>query len=292
MKTTQYINQLLYTNDCVIVPSLGAFVASYVPASIDVNRGVMLPPRKEIVFNSNLTHNDGLLTDFVACTEGISYSEATRAVNDFAAQAKRRLSDGELVMLAGIGSLRKIGNDIVFKADSNNGFYTDSYGFAPLPVAEVRRLHVSDAFSLRNVRRIAISAAMVLGFLLVSQGVSDSRVNANYTQASIADAFINVPQLPRLEEKKAEAFVVEDTIQAMPALKYHIVVASYNNKRDAEEYVTAMKQQGINDLTLNVTRGRVRVVAASFATQDEAVVHNRAFRKIAGFESAWVFKEK
>ncbi|MFN2430356.1 MAG: hypothetical protein ABR574_10085, partial [Cryomorphaceae bacterium] len=36
----QYINELLYDYDCVILPQLGGFVTNYKPAQIDEAKGI------------------------------------------------------------------------------------------------------------------------------------------------------------------------------------------------------------------------------------------------------------
>ena len=84
MKTiARHISSLLYDHECVIVPRLGAFLTNEVGASIDVNRGLLLPPRKEIVFNAQLSHNDGVLINAVAQSEGITFSEASKNIEAF-----------------------------------------------------------------------------------------------------------------------------------------------------------------------------------------------------------------
>ncbi len=78
-----HIEYLLTRHDCVIVPGIGAFIATETAASIDLERGVISPRRREISFNSSVVTDDGLLTHSIARHEEIQYEEARRMMNAF-----------------------------------------------------------------------------------------------------------------------------------------------------------------------------------------------------------------
>ncbi len=61
MDITAFIRELLFGHDCVIVPGFGGFIGNYTPARIDKSTSTFYPPVKQISFNRNLNHNDGLL---------------------------------------------------------------------------------------------------------------------------------------------------------------------------------------------------------------------------------------
>ncbi len=73
-----HIEYLLTRHDCVIVPGIGAFIASETEASIDYENGVIHPRRREISFNSSVVTDDGLLTHSIARHESLSYEDARR----------------------------------------------------------------------------------------------------------------------------------------------------------------------------------------------------------------------
>lgn len=64
----RHIEILLLSNDCVIVPSLGGFVAHHICARYVEDEGLFLPPLRTLGFNAQLTMNDSLLAQ--------SYAEA------------------------------------------------------------------------------------------------------------------------------------------------------------------------------------------------------------------------
>ena len=57
----RHIEILLLSNDCVILPNFGGFMAHHVEARHDDSDGAFLPPLRTIGFNPKLTLNDSLL---------------------------------------------------------------------------------------------------------------------------------------------------------------------------------------------------------------------------------------
>ena len=93
----QYIIQLLLTHDCVIVPGFGGFVANYCDAVHDESTHTFSPPSKKILFNSSLSHNDGLLINHIAEQLNVSYSEAEQMVRQSVDDAWIELEKGTLL---------------------------------------------------------------------------------------------------------------------------------------------------------------------------------------------------
>ena len=66
MIIANYISDLLYRYDCVIVPDFGGFVANRIGAQVNNFTHTFSPPTKQITFNGLLKHNDGLLANYIA----------------------------------------------------------------------------------------------------------------------------------------------------------------------------------------------------------------------------------
>ena len=47
----EFISDLLYRHDCVVVPNFGAFIAQKTTAKINYERNEFYPPKKNITFN-------------------------------------------------------------------------------------------------------------------------------------------------------------------------------------------------------------------------------------------------
>lgn len=130
-----HIAGLLADHDCVIVPALGAFLASREPAKVDVSGRRLLPPRRRIAFNVFLRQNDGLLAQRLVETEHFTYPEAVRHVEHFASGVIRKLENGEEFNIARVGIL-SMGSDaaIRFAPESESSLDPDCFGLTPVAI--------------------------------------------------------------------------------------------------------------------------------------------------------------
>ena len=81
LKVNKIIIELLQIHDCVIFPNLGGFVAQYSPAKLNSINNTFTPPFKQILFNKNLTNNDGLLVNAIAQRHSISFQESNKKLS-------------------------------------------------------------------------------------------------------------------------------------------------------------------------------------------------------------------
>ena len=79
MQVSLFIQELLYQYECVTIPNFGAFLTRSFGAKLDDN-GNFFPPRKEVTFNQLLSSNDGILGNYVAKRNKISYENAIRII--------------------------------------------------------------------------------------------------------------------------------------------------------------------------------------------------------------------
>lgn len=129
MKVAQYIHELLFSNECVIVPGFGGFVTNYSPAKIHPVNHTFYPPSKSVLFNSKLTTDDGLLLHSISVGEGITYEEAKNSVDDFVHDCHHELNNGQSVKLEKIGTLmREQDGRYLFEQDALVNFLVESFG--------------------------------------------------------------------------------------------------------------------------------------------------------------------
>ena len=130
----EYISDLLFLHDCVIIPDFGGFICNYKSAYIDEDSGLICPPTKDILFNRNLTHNDGLLVNWIASKENITYDKATTQLTLFCEDLKIRLNQKQRVAFGDIGVFftdRRF--NIIFEPGKSN-FFAEAYGMEPIAV--------------------------------------------------------------------------------------------------------------------------------------------------------------
>ena len=87
-----YISELLFLHDCVILPNFGGFVGNPQSAKLNKTTGVLSPPSKQILFNTNLKTNDGLLITHISNQEGITQEQAKNEVGNYATKIADKLT--------------------------------------------------------------------------------------------------------------------------------------------------------------------------------------------------------
>lgn len=105
MDLSNHIEQLLFANDCVIIPNIGGFIVNYEAAKIDFVAQELAPPSKSVSFNPKLVNNDGLLANFLVQREQIDYKRAAQKVEQWSTQIEQDLFNKKIVHFPNIGKL-------------------------------------------------------------------------------------------------------------------------------------------------------------------------------------------
>jgi hypothetical protein len=174
-----YISELLFEHDCVIIPAFGGFVARAASANFAKTGNILLPPSKSIVFNKNLSNNDGLLAGYIMQKENASYQQATSILENFVNHCKQQLETQKRFELSGLGVLYKSAeNTILFEQDIKVNHNTFAFGLPAVTaiklVKEEKIVAVKPNLQYREValpttktakkpiRRIAVAASMAV----------------------------------------------------------------------------------------------------------------------------------
>lgn len=99
----RHIEILLLSNDCVIVPNFGGFMAHHVDARYDESDHTFLPPLRTIGFNPQLKMNDSLLAQSYIEAYDISYPEAIKRIEDEVNELRQHLENDGKFELNDIG---------------------------------------------------------------------------------------------------------------------------------------------------------------------------------------------
>ncbi len=140
MDIVKHISNLIYDHECVVIPELGGFISSYQPASIHPVQHQFNPPAKKLMFNEALKTNDGLLANYIATDQRVSYEAAMEGIRQFVKMAKSALSNGEAVTFENIGSIY-LGYDGNLQFDQNDSvnYLKDVYGMSTFVSPAIRR---------------------------------------------------------------------------------------------------------------------------------------------------------
>ena len=175
MEIRNCIAELLSEHDCVIIPGFGGFIGNYAPARIDPVHHTFHPPSKQLLFNVNLRHNDGLLATRVSKELSISYADGCMMVDDFAEECLKSLNLGESLHFSRVGRLfAGTEGNIQFEQHQTANLLPDSFGlttfisppvFQNASIANIRRKRIARTKTVR--KRIIIPGFLRWAAILV-----------------------------------------------------------------------------------------------------------------------------
>lgn len=279
MDISIYLIELIRIHDCVIVPELGGFISNYQPAGIDYNRNTFAPPRKEIVFNSKLTGNDGLLVNHISESDGIGYLEARQMIAEFVDEAWSKLENGEKLEFSYIGSLHYDRHEkLIFGPELTENLLIGSYGMGDFHFPKIERTDIVRAtsrfedketvrvvFNSRTAKKLLIGVPLMLALTLIplSEHMQRGDVQTG-DQASTTSSVLSV-----IDSTPADTFVGADKIpdEPVPAeskAKPNTVGALADNQAVNKPVVTVGKPAS------NANATRFYLVGGSFKSEMNA----------------------
>jgi hypothetical protein len=291
-----YISELLFLHDCVILPNFGGFVGNPQSAKLNKITGVLTPPSKQILFNTNLKTNDGLLITHISNKEDVSQDLAKNEVGNYVTTIADKLNDSKVLRIDKIGlfTLGKEGN-IIFLQDSANNYSLGAFGMkATHNKAIVRETIVEEKVTdtIKTIRthsnspRAFLRAAAViiplvaLSYLTISQ---QDNINTIYTQMAGINPFetntVVEPVIELIPEIKieVEATPITEVIEgkSVPIIisqkTYYIIAGAFAEQRNANKMLNKLNRWNYN---AEIVEGGnlLRVSYDSFYNRDEAVV--------------------
>lgn len=140
MKIAYYIADLLFEHECIVIPGLGGFISKEHPASVHPVKHQFKPPYKEIVFNPHLRANDGMLLNFIAQQEQLSYGDAKQKLDRFVLKCLEELGNGRRITFRNIGFIQYDEHrQIIFQADENQNYLGSSFGLTGFVSPAIKR---------------------------------------------------------------------------------------------------------------------------------------------------------
>ena len=298
MKLANYINDLLYRYDCVIIPGFGGFVTNKIGAKLNSDSHTFYPPTKQIAFNSHLKHNDGLLANYIASTAEISFEEACATIS-IAVQKWQKELQNTKIQLDNLGTISlNEKQQIIFEPNKDINFLTASFGLSSVASSSVNRyaakvkplIPVSETTGKKGVPAFIKYAATAA--ILLTLGFAGYN---NYQQNQQKEVFAN--QQKELEKKiQSATFIISNPL---PTLKlnvvkeiskpFHIVAGAFQFTANADKKVKELISQGFNAKIIGMNNwGLTQVTFNSYANRNDAINSlNKIKRTVA--EDAWLF---
>jgi nucleoid DNA-binding protein len=304
---TAFIRELLFSHDCIIVPGFGGFIGNYTPARIDKNTSTFYPPVKQISFNRNLNHNDGLLIGRISESVKVNYGDARNIVEEFVAGLRKKLEKGEKVVFDDIGSfINNQEGNVQFEPARDVNYYLDSYGllsfqYIPLEGYDVRKRitrhidkepvkHSSLGKVLWRAAIIIIPLLAVLVVIPLKTDIFKSRVEATTMNPLVAVELENNKKA--VDENIEPAGVAAASEIILPVAEaediYYLIINSFKLRENADIQVSILREDGFAPEIITAPNGFYRVSAMRCNGMEMAVSKKDSLTK--KFPGTWIKK--
>lgn len=316
-----HIEFLLHDHNCVIIPGFGGFVVNTIPPCKD-GIAAFHAPTCELVFNRDLSHNDGLLGQSYMKNGNMTFELAMQKVEQDVQLLKRQLREQRRVDMGKLGSFdmhddkRFVYTPGVFVRPALFGL--TQAALKPLiqiqPIVPVRKSENRHKWN----RRVGISAAAVavIAVLMIILPVSDTTIRLQSAQMisetewfrpktvqSGSPVAILADEAPIETDRVEESFTGSDEI--VPPMvdiaeqsvvdnspRYYVVMGVFRGIKSAEKTTQLLLDEGFHQTGWLKRSDRIDVYAASFTDKNAAEVYlKEVHKKFPTHSDAWILKK-
>ena len=279
-------------------------------------------------FNSELSHNDGLLVSSIQKEQQISYNEANLRVNRFVEELSRKLYLQQEILISGVGKLQLSEGRVVFSPDDFLTCNAANYGLADffmpslgdLIKVEQQSNKTKQHSEAQNVIWVPLNkrifktatsiAAAALLFFVFSTPLSNYQphtqnaavISLKKEEAKPVDALTDNALTEEISKEEISmenvpAVVIPEVSQVIEEPKlntrsYFIIIGSLPSVEAAQEQLRLLKPKfATADIIEN--GGRFRIYVEKFSDKDEAESYIENFRSTyPSYKNAWLHSQK
>ena len=300
MTISNYIHNLLFRYDCVIVPGFGGFITNAVSAKVDHFSNTFHPPTKQITFNAHLRNNDGLLANYIASSEDISFQQASAKIEEIVKTWKSTLqSESVVIDKVGLLSLNKE-QQIIFDPTSASNYLTATFGMNSLSSPAIKRVaykeqaekltpKISHKKTSGFIKYAAAAAIVFTTGVAVWNSYQSNQLETQYAKQQLA-----------IEKKiQSATFVIDNPLPTIqlnvaeePSKDFHIVAGAFEFLENAEKKMEQLKAKGFKATILGKNKwGLTQVSYSSHKTRAEAYKKMAKIRNSVSTD-AWLLVKK
>ncbi|WP_293964351.1 sporulation protein [uncultured Porphyromonas sp.] len=287
------LEQALLLHDCVVLPTIGAFIVEQTPPLYDKDLNVITPAGQRISFNASLVDRDGILDSCYARTLGLSVRRARLVVDSDVTVIRHQLyQSGSLTIGSNLGTLtlQKSGELLFTPVQERQGLRSiHSYGLYPqscllpavAPVDHVATEPASETKSDRKYWTIRINrtaanwaAAGAICFLCLLPISSDSNPD-RYSAGFVPYGWLDEASVVTPEQKQAKPSIA---LAPKAETQEEIVSTTPEHAASSSLVITHDEalQQGSHAVVVGVFKGPKRAEqfieeAAADQTQAEGI---------------------
>jgi nucleoid DNA-binding protein len=233
-----FIIDLLSKHTCVIIPGFGGFIINEKSAVVNSTENRFFPPQKELIFNTHLSYNDGLLAHALMQEKNISFDKANAIIAESVREAKEKLELYKMYSLGNFGFFSFESTGIIFhekeiKIKDADAFGLREFYFPTLQssgkTANIRRISTDQTGIASSVSRAIMGGvAATLALFLFCQPLKNEG-RADY--ASLLPVMISSTETA-IRNAKLKDREREESLKTKE-LDYYLVIGKAESEEEA-----------------------------------------------------------
>lgn len=314
------IKELLVLHDCVIFPGLGGFVAQYASSSISDNNLTFKPPFKQILFNKNLTNNDGLLANSISKEWGISYEESVEKLSSLLFKINNEIKTNKQFSFEGIGILYEVNGILNFKQQSEN-LLMESFGLRSINMndflshsSEGKIISIKSKSDVKQIIKNWSVAAAVIVLLFYSAWIP-LKTNLFNRDSDFSYSDLNpftfskrgpsqeiksnlVHKVPLSSENTVSKSLIKTKKEIKKPISislndktksfsYEVIIGSFEEEKNAKNLIKKLRKKSFKARQLPFFKQLFRVSAGKFSNKKNAVEYQKQIKKKLHI-SSWI----
>ena len=303
MRLEKYISDLLYRHQCVVVPGFGAFITEEVSATYNSSTQTFTPPRKMVYLNTLLKNNDGLLAQYIAKEQQITYAEAVEYIHENTSFWQQSITQKKIVELSGLGTILKNESGVVeFEAYGIQNYLTSSFGLSNIMVSPLQQGEKAPETKVIPIqtrksgyRRYAQTAAAILIGAVAWFGYDNYLDYSHFeSQKNAVTQSVN----NKVQEQLQQAtFFIEPPVVKFESnenkVTHYLIAGAFRTEKRARVLVEQLKKKGFeNARFLPKTKHQLYPVTYdSYVNETEAREKLREVQKTDNQE-AWILTQE
>ena len=314
------IKELLVLHDCVIFPGLGGFVAQYASSSISDDNLIFKPPFKQILFNKNLTNNDGLLANSISKEWGISYEESVEKLSSLLFKINNEIKTNKQFSFEGIGILYEVNGILNFKQQSEN-LLLESFGLRSINMndflshsSEGKIISIKSKSDVKQIIKNWSVAAAVIVLLFYSAWIP-LKTNLFNRDSDFSYSDLNpftfskrgpsqeiksnlVHKVPLSSENTVSKSLIKTKKEIKKPISislnnktksfsYEVIIGSFGEEKNAKNLIKKLRKKSFKARQLPFFKQLFRVSAGKFSNKKNAVEYQKQIKKKLHI-SSWI----
>ncbi|WP_093369369.1 HU domain-containing protein [Psychroflexus sediminis] len=312
MRVEEYIQDLLYRYECVIVPGLGAFVTQKNTSIYHADSHKFSPPSRKLTFNKAIQNHDGLLAETIAKGESMDFESAKHKIQLFVNDFQTALNLEKVIDIPRLGRFHQDKEGKVsFEPDAYVNYFIESFGLDDITLdtisqsleeikgqedssVKVRKLDTSSSTERKNNKAYLRYAAVGV----IALGLAGFAGLYQYNTYVISHNDAQAQKAESLLQDKIQSAEFSYTLSELPLSttkletlkpKYHIIAGAFRVKSNANRKVELLRAQGYKASMIGENAyGLHQVAFDSYVQKEEALSQLRTIKATENPE-AWLY---